>query len=270
MRARTGSSLLWPRPRSLDRCLRRVRLVRHRRGRPESGEAPPRARPAPRSPATSWSSSRTTRRLQNADNIIPAVNAATARARRCWRPQRGLRPRSPPRTWSNLNAAVDVERQSAEDVAAAYVEENGVTDGLEQGSGPIAVGAANFTESQVLANVYADVLNAAGFQATVQRPATASSTSPALQAAEIQAFPGVPGHGHRVHRRADDGHEPVASGDVDETVDALQPLAEEAGLVFGEPSEAADQNAFAVTRSSPTSSASPRCRSWPRPAATGR
>jgi osmoprotectant transport system substrate-binding protein len=40
----------------------------------------------------------------------------------------------------------------------------------------------------------------------------------------------------------------VASGDVDATVQALQPLAEKAGLVFGEPSEAADQNAFAVTQ----------------------
>ena len=39
----------------------------------------------------------------------------------------------------------------------------------------------------------------------------------------------------------------VASGDVQETLDALQPLAEEAGLTFGEPAEAVDQNAFAVT-----------------------
>jgi len=31
-------------------------------------------------------------------------------------------------------------------------------------------------------------------------------------------------------------------------VSALKPLAEQAGLVFGEPSEAADQNAFAVTQ----------------------
>jgi osmoprotectant transport system substrate-binding protein len=34
---------------------------------------------------------------------------------------------------------------------------------------------------------------------------------------------------------------------VQETLTALQPLAEQVGLVFGEPSEAADQNAFAVT-----------------------
>jgi osmoprotectant transport system substrate-binding protein len=40
----------------------------------------------------------------------------------------------------------------------------------------------------------------------------------------------------------------VASGDVQATLDALQPLAEQAGLTFGTPSEAVDQNAFAVTQ----------------------
>jgi osmoprotectant transport system substrate-binding protein len=39
----------------------------------------------------------------------------------------------------------------------------------------------------------------------------------------------------------------VASGDVQKTLDALKPLAEKAGLVFGDPSDAVDQNAFAVT-----------------------
>ena len=41
--------------------------------------------------------------------------------------------------------------------------------------------------------------------------------------------------------------EPVATGDVDETVEALRPLAEEKGLEVLEPAEAANQNAFFVT-----------------------
>ena len=48
-----------------------------------------------------------------------------------------------------------------------------------------------------------------------------------------------------VNGPSDDG---PATGDVQETLIALQPLAEQVGLVFGEPSEAADQNAFAVTQ----------------------
>jgi osmoprotectant transport system substrate-binding protein len=42
--------------------------------------------------------------------------------------------------------------------------------------------------------------------------------------------------------------EPVASGDVDKTVTALTGLAEKVGLKVGKASEAADQNAFAVTK----------------------
>ncbi len=40
--------------------------------------------------------------------------------------------------------------------------------------------------------------------------------------------------------------EPVATGDVDETVEALRPLAEEKGLEVLEPADAANQNAFFV------------------------
>ena len=39
----------------------------------------------------------------------------------------------------------------------------------------------------------------------------------------------------------------VASGDVDATLEALQPLAQAASLTFGEPADAVDQNAYAVT-----------------------
>ena len=150
-----------------------------------------------------------------------------------------------------LNAAVDLERQSAEDVAAAWVEENVDTAALEQGSGPIVVGGANFTESTVLANVYADVLTAAGFDASVREVGNRELYLPALiSGSEIQVFPEYLATvtdelDEMVNGPSDDG---PATGDVQETLTALQPLAEQVGLVFGEPSEAADQNAFAVTQ----------------------
>ncbi|MGY5883713.1 glycine betaine ABC transporter substrate-binding protein [Modestobacter lacusdianchii] len=184
--------------------------------------------------------------LQNADNIIPAVNAAAAAANPAL--LETLDSVSEVLTTDQLiemNAAVDVQRQSAEDVAAAYVAEQGLDAGVSGGSGPIVVGAADFTESQVLANVYADVLNAAGFSATVQTVGNRELYLPALQRGEIQAFPEYLATVTEFIE-ADDATQ-VASGDVDETVAALTPLAEQAGLVFGEPAEAADQNAFAVT-----------------------
>ncbi len=186
--------------------------------------------------------------LQNADNVIPAVNTAAAEANPALLP--ALNAVSAVLTTEDLvemNAAVDVERQSAEDVAAAWVEESGVTDGLEQGSGPIAVGGAGFTESIVLANVYANVLTAAGFDASVREVGSRELYLAALQeGTEIQVFPEYLATVTEF-LEGDEANQ-VASGDVEATLEALQPLAEEAGLVFGEPADAVDQNAFAVTQ----------------------
>ena len=186
--------------------------------------------------------------LQNADNVIPAVHAPTAEANPALLP--ALDAVSAVLTTEdlvNMNAAVDVERQSEEDVAAAWVEESGVTDGLEQGSGAIAVGGAGFTESIVLANVYANVLNAAGFDASVREVGSRELYLAALQeGTEIQVFPEYLATATEF-LEGDEANQ-VASGDVDATLEALEPLAEDAGLVFGEPAEAVDQNAFAVTQ----------------------
>ena len=183
--------------------------------------------------------------LQNADNIIPAVNAEAAVDALL----ANLNAVSAALTTDELvglNAAVDVDRQSAEDVAQGWVDEN-VEDGdLQEGSGAIVVGGSNFTESTVLANIYADVLTAAGYDASVQEVGNRELYMQALQAGDIQVFPEY--LATATEFLEGDEANVVASGDVDATVEALQPLAEEAGLVFGEPSEAADQNAFAVTQ----------------------
>jgi osmoprotectant transport system substrate-binding protein len=183
--------------------------------------------------------------LQNADNVIPAVNAEAADDALL----ANLNAVSAALTTDELvemNAAVDVERQSAEDVAQGWVDEN-IEDGdLQDGSGTIAVGGSNFTESTVLANIYADVLTTAGYAASVQEVGNRELYLQALEAGDIQVFPEY--LSTFTEFLDDDEANQVASGDVDATLEALQPLAEENGLVVGEPSEAADQNAFAVTQ----------------------
>ena len=183
--------------------------------------------------------------LQNADNVIPAVNADAADDALL----ANLDAVSAALTTDELvelNAAVDVQRQSAEEVAQSWVDEN-IEDGdLQDGSGSIVVGGANFTESTILANVYADVLNAAGYDASVQEVGNRELYLEALKSGDIQVFPEYLATVTEF-LEGDDAN-PVASGDVDATLEALQPLAEENGLVFGEPSEAVDQNAFAVTQ----------------------
>jgi osmoprotectant transport system substrate-binding protein len=191
------------------------------------------------------------KQLQNADNVIPAANAAAAEANPAL--LETLNAVSAVLTTDDLvemNAAVDVERQSAQDVAAAYVAEKGLDSGVSGGSGPIVVGAAGFSESQILGTLYADVLTATGFEATVQTVGNRELYLPALQRGEIQVFPEYLATVTDTINRQLNGTdaEGVASPDVDATVEALTPLAEEAGLVFGEPAEANDQNAFAVTQ----------------------
>jgi osmoprotectant transport system substrate-binding protein len=188
--------------------------------------------------------------LQNADNIVPAVNAAAATANPAL--LEALNTVSAKLTEDDLigmNKAVDIDRKSAADVAAAYVSDNSLGSGVSGGSGPIVVGAADFSESQVLGNVYADTLKAAGFDATVQTVGNRELYLPALERGEIQAFPEyLATVTDIIAKSIDPNAQPVATSDADETLAALQPLAQKVGLVFGEPAEATDQNAFAVTK----------------------
>jgi len=184
------------------------------------------------------------KQLQNADNVIPAVNAKASNDALL----ANLNAVSAALTTDelvSLNAAVDVERKSATDVAQGWVDEN-IKDGdLQKGSGSIKVGGANFTESTVLANVYADVLKKAGYDASVKEVGNRELYLKALEAGDIQVFPEY----LSTFTEFLDGDESrqVASGDVQKTLEALKPLAEKVGLTVGEPSDAADQNAFAVT-----------------------
>ena len=186
------------------------------------------------------------KQLQTVDNIIPAVSAQAAAAT--------------PGLVDTLNTVsavlttpeltdlidqVDNQRRSAVEVAAAYVEEKGLGSGVSGGSGTVVVGGANFTESQILANVYADVLNAAGYTASVQSVGNREAYLPALQRNEIQAFPEYVGTLTEFLDGNPDAA--VASGDLDATMQALTGLAQANQLVVGEPAEAADQNAFAIT-----------------------
>jgi len=188
--------------------------------------------------------------LQNADNIVPAVNAAAANANPAL--LGALNTVSAKLTEDDLigmNKAVDIDRKTATDVAAAYVSDNKLGSGVSGGSGSVVVGAADFSESQVLANVYADTLKAAGFDATVQTVGNRELYLPALERGEIQAFPEyLATVTDIINKAVNPNAEAVASSSVDNTLAALKPLAAQVGLVFGDPAKATDQNAFAVTK----------------------
>jgi osmoprotectant transport system substrate-binding protein len=114
----------------------------------------------------------------------------------------------------------------------------------------ITVGAFNFTESQILAELYAGVLTEAGFDVSILQSTNREVLGPALEAGEVQVVPEYLGTFTEYLNRATNGPDApaLASGDVTATWQAGQALAEAQGITLLEPSPAADQNAFAVTR----------------------
>ncbi|MEU6944194.1 ABC transporter substrate-binding protein [Streptomyces sp. NPDC046316] len=119
--------------------------------------------------------------------------------------------------------------------------------------GKLVVGAAAFTESKVLAELYAQVLNDAGYSATVTTVKNRELYEPSLEKGEIDVVPEYAATiaeflNAKVNGPKAPEEKPVASGDAAATVEALKKLAEPRGLKVLAVGEAVDQNAFAVSK----------------------
>ncbi|MFD0146914.1 MULTISPECIES: ABC transporter substrate-binding protein [unclassified Streptomyces] len=128
---------------------------------------------------------------------------------------------------------------------------SGGASGSKKGS--LVVGAAAFTESKVLAELYAQVLNDAGYSATVTTVKNRELYEPSLEKGEIDVVPEYAATiaeflNAKVNGPKAPEEKPVASGDAAATVEALKKLAEPRGLKVLAVGEAVDQNAFAVSK----------------------
>ncbi|CCB75346.1 MULTISPECIES: ABC transporter substrate-binding protein [Streptomycetaceae] len=117
--------------------------------------------------------------------------------------------------------------------------------------GSLVIGAGGFTESTVLAELYAKVLGDAGYGTTVKTLGNRELYEPALEKGQIDIVPEYAATLAEFLNAKENGSgaKPVASSDVKATVSALAKLAEARGLKVLPPGEAVDQNAFAVTKS---------------------
>jgi osmoprotectant transport system substrate-binding protein len=187
--------------------------------------------------------------LQSSDNIIAAINGKANAAAIKTATDKVAAALDQPKLLA-LNKAVEIDRKTSQEAAQAFASANGLTTGLSGGSGPVVVGAANFPESQTLAELYKIALNAAGFQATVQQSTNREVYEPALERGELTVFPEYAATlTEFLNAKANGANPPAkASGDINKTVTALTDLGGKYGLVFGTPSKASDQNAFAVTK----------------------
>ncbi|WP_084106144.1 glycine betaine ABC transporter substrate-binding protein [Demequina sp. NBRC 110056] len=183
--------------------------------------------------------------LQASDNIIPALNADAA-SEDVLAALDDVSAALDTPTLIELNKSVDIDRQTSAEVAQAWVDEAGLTIDGGDGAGSLTIGAANFSENITLAEIYADVLAMAGYDTEVREIGNRETYLPALTSGEIDI---VPEYAATFAEFLDgDVETAVASGDITETVAALEPLAEENGLAVGSPADAQDQNAFAVTQ----------------------
>ncbi|MFF3943659.1 ABC transporter substrate-binding protein [Streptomyces sp. NPDC001902] len=118
------------------------------------------------------------------------------------------------------------------------------------GKGSLTVGSAGFTESTVLAQLYAQLLTDAGYKTTIKTVDNRELYEPALEKGQIDVVPEYAATLAEFLNAKANGKDaaPVASSDVDATVTALTELADPRGLKVLPAGEAVDQNAFAVTK----------------------
>lgn len=183
--------------------------------------------------------------LQNSDNIIPVVSksVATPDVMAALDAVSGLLDTE---TLIELNKAVDIDRRTSEEVAEEWVAQAGLSLPESGDDQDIVIGAANFSENITLAEIYAQVLDDIGYDADVREIGNRETYLPALMNGEIHI---VPEYAATFAEFLDgDEENVVASGEIDETVAALGPLAEAEGLVIGQAADAQNQNAYAVTQ----------------------
>lgn len=116
--------------------------------------------------------------------------------------------------------------------------------------GNLVIGSAGFTESAVLAELYAKVLANAGYHTSVQTLQNRELYEPALEKGQIDIVPEYAATLAEFLNTKKNGANatPVASGDVTATVAALTKLATPRGLSVLPAGKAVDQNAFAVNK----------------------
>ena len=145
---------------------------------------------------------------------------------------------------------MDVDRQTSSQAAAQFVTAQKLDTQQPVGAGAkVLVGSANFSESATLAEIYAAVLRAAGFDASTQTIGNRETYEPALERGDLTVVPEYAGTLTEFLNKKINGANAtaLASSDLQATVTALQGLGSTVGLTFGTPAAAQDQNAFAVT-----------------------
>jgi osmoprotectant transport system substrate-binding protein len=146
---------------------------------------------------------------------------------------------------TELNRQNSIDGESPADVAKAWLEDKGILpyDG-DAVTGDLTVGSTNFAEQEIVAELYAQVLEGAGAKVTKKFQLGAREiVAPALEKGDIDLYPEYIGS----YTAFLDASATVPN-DAGEGAEQLRTLLEGSGVTVLEPSEAEDKNGFVVTQ----------------------
>jgi osmoprotectant transport system substrate-binding protein len=190
------------------------------------------------------------KKLQTADNVIPMISKPAASANLVAALDRASA-KLDTAALVLLNKRTDVDHLSYSAAAQEFARSVHLTDGIVRGgSGPVVVGAANFSENQTIAEIYKLALTAAGYSVVIQTFSGRELYEPKVEQGSVTVMPEYAATvAEFLNARLNGTGAPrVASGDLSRTVSSLTSLGSRVGLSFGAAAAAVDQNGFAVTR----------------------
>ncbi|MGH3472618.1 MAG: glycine betaine ABC transporter substrate-binding protein [Nocardioidaceae bacterium] len=116
--------------------------------------------------------------------------------------------------------------------------------------GTITLAAQAYTEMEIMAEMYKQVLQKAGYTVNVKLVQTRDIYMPLLENGSVQVVPEyVSGIGDFLNTAANGANaKSLMSNNAQASLAALKPLADKAGITMLNPAKATDQNAFAVTK----------------------
>lgn len=139
-------------------------------------------------------------------------------------------------------------------VTACSNDSAGGSDNTKAGSGggkgTVVISGQNFGEMQIMASMYQQVLEKAGYTVPTPKLVTTRDTYvPELKSGKVDVVPDyLAGMADFLNTSANGANAPVISTHSPQaTLAKLKPLADDAGITMLKPAKATDQNAFAVT-----------------------
>ena len=129
--------------------------------------------------------------LQASDNLAPVIRTAVLQAH----PDiatllNGVSAKLTQQQLTSLNKQVTVDKTDPKDAARAWLQQNGFVPSGASGKGTVVVGSTNFSEQLILAEIYAQELEANGYKVTRKFNLGAREVvQPAIQSGQIDLYP---------------------------------------------------------------------------------